>query len=130
MIGGLRQVESAKGEEMSRSYRSTAALLLLAAVACLAAPVGASAETGPRTVYLIRHGEYDHDRTQDEDTGRGLVELGRRQAEVLSDRLAEMPLEFTWNRLSPGYSSRPLLNQSAIWWSATATSFAGSSAGC
>ena len=80
---------------MSRSYRSTAVLLLLAAAVCLAVPAGAAAEAGSRTVYLIRHGEYDHDHTQDEDTGRGLVDLGRRQAEVLADRLAEMPLEFT-----------------------------------
>ncbi len=48
-----------------------------------------------RTVFLIRHGEYEHDSECDEDIGCGLVTLGRQQARILADRLKAMPLEFT-----------------------------------
>ena len=48
-----------------------------------------------RTVFLIRHGEYEHDSECDEDTGCGLVALGRQQARIVADRLKAMPLEFT-----------------------------------
>lgn len=48
-----------------------------------------------RTVFLIRHGEYEHDSECDEDIGCGLVTLGRQQARIMADRLKAMPLEFT-----------------------------------
>jgi serine/threonine-protein phosphatase PGAM5 len=48
-----------------------------------------------RTIFLIRHGEYEHDRDCDEDIGCGLVALGRQQARLVTDRLEAMPLEFT-----------------------------------
>ncbi|MEN8007678.1 MAG: histidine phosphatase family protein [Candidatus Krumholzibacteriota bacterium] len=48
-----------------------------------------------RTIFLIRHGEYEHDQECDEDEGCGLVALGRQQARIVADRLEAMPLEFT-----------------------------------
>ncbi len=48
-----------------------------------------------RTVFLIRHGEYEHDSECDEDIGCGLVALGRQQARIVADRLKAMPLKFT-----------------------------------
>jgi serine/threonine-protein phosphatase PGAM5 len=48
-----------------------------------------------RTIFLIRHGEYEHDDACDEDTGCGLVALGRQQARLVSDRLKAMPVAFT-----------------------------------
>jgi serine/threonine-protein phosphatase PGAM5 len=48
-----------------------------------------------RTVFLIRHGEYEHDEDCDEDIGCGLVTLGRQQARLVADRLKAMPVEIT-----------------------------------
>ena len=50
---------------------------------------------GVRTVYLIRHGEYDHDDERDPDVGKGLVPLGVAQARILGARLRGLPVEFT-----------------------------------
>jgi len=49
---------------------------------------------GVRTVYLIRHGEYDHDDERDPFVGKGLVPLGIAQARILGARLRGMPVEF------------------------------------
>ncbi len=80
---------------MSRSHGIGTVVLLMAAAVCLAVSVASAAEPQPRTVYLIRHGEYDHQDHRDEDVGRGLVPLGREQAVLLADRLAALPIEFT-----------------------------------
>jgi serine/threonine-protein phosphatase PGAM5 len=50
---------------------------------------------GIRTIYLIRHGQYDQDDKRDEFSGRGLVPLGIAQARLLAARLRAMPVEFT-----------------------------------
>lgn len=50
---------------------------------------------GVRTIYLIRHGQYDHADRRDEYVGRGLVPLGIAQARLLAARLRAMPVEFT-----------------------------------
>jgi len=68
-------------------------LILLPAPAC-----GQAAETetkGVRTIYLIRHGQYDHDDERDEFTGKELVPLGVAQARLLAARLRAMPVEFS-----------------------------------
>ena len=54
-----------------------------------------AAGSAVRTLYLIRHGEYDHDDTRDPDIGKGLVPLGVTQAELIAARLAAMPVTMT-----------------------------------
>jgi len=50
---------------------------------------------GVRTVYLIRHGEYDHADERDPDVGRALVPLGVAQARIVGSRLRGLPVEIT-----------------------------------
>ena len=50
---------------------------------------------GVRTVYLIRHGEYDHEDERDPDIGRALVPLGVAQARIVGARLRGLPVEIT-----------------------------------
>jgi serine/threonine-protein phosphatase PGAM5 len=50
---------------------------------------------GIRTIYLIRHGEYDQTDTTDSDIGKKLTPLGIAQARLISARLQGMPVEFT-----------------------------------
>jgi serine/threonine-protein phosphatase PGAM5 len=75
--------------------------LVAAAVWWVVIPaVGWSAEAaqktdGVRTVYLIRHGEYDIGDDRDPDVGRGLVPLGVAQARLVAARLRGMPVGFT-----------------------------------
>ena len=52
-------------------------------------------KTGTRTIYLIRHGEYNQTDTTDSDIGKKLTPLGIAQARLLSNRLIGMPVEFT-----------------------------------
>lgn len=50
-------------------------------------------EDGVRYVYLIRHGQYDHDDTTDSRSGKALVALGHEQARLTGARLASLPIE-------------------------------------
>lgn len=50
---------------------------------------------GVRTLYLIRHGEYDHRDKRDPDIGRALVPLGVAQARLVAARLRAIPVEMT-----------------------------------
>jgi len=50
---------------------------------------------GVRTVYLIRHGEYDSDDENDPTVGKALVPLGVAQARLVGARLRGMPVTFT-----------------------------------
>ncbi|MDZ7626049.1 MAG: histidine phosphatase family protein [Ignavibacteriaceae bacterium] len=52
-------------------------------------------KTGIRTIYLIRHGEYNQVDTSDSDIGKKLTPLGIAQARLLSSRLKVLPVEFT-----------------------------------
>lgn len=52
-------------------------------------------EKGTRTIYLIRHGQYDQTDTSDTDVEKNLTPLGIAQARLLSARLKGMPVEFT-----------------------------------
>ena len=71
-----------------------AALLAVISVAVFAAEPESTGD-GVRTVYLIRHGEYDHDDERDPDIGRGLVPLGVAQARILGSRLRALSVEMT-----------------------------------
>ena len=74
--------------------------VVLAAVCCGAfASIGWSADEakktdGVRTVYLIRHGEYDSDDESDPTVGKALVPLGVAQARLVGARLRGMPVNF------------------------------------
>jgi serine/threonine-protein phosphatase PGAM5 len=50
---------------------------------------------GVRTVYLIRHGDYDHEDERDPDVGRALVPLGVAHARLVGSRLRGLPVEMT-----------------------------------
>jgi len=67
------------------------------------ATVASAADTTParRTLYLVRHGEYDHDDTRDEVAGHGLVPLGIAQATAVGDRLRGLPVRFSRVLASP-----------------------------
>jgi len=51
-------------------------------------------QKGTRTIYLIRHGEYDQADTTDSDIGKKLTPLGIAQARLVSARLKGMPVVF------------------------------------
>lgn len=50
---------------------------------------------GVRTLYLIRHGQYDQEDERDPDVGRALLPLGVAQARLVAARLASLPVEMT-----------------------------------
>jgi serine/threonine-protein phosphatase PGAM5 len=50
---------------------------------------------GVRTLYLIRHGQYDHDDKREPDIGKGLLPLGIAQTRLLASRLKSLPIEMT-----------------------------------
>jgi serine/threonine-protein phosphatase PGAM5 len=52
-------------------------------------------KNGIRTIYLIRHGDYDQADTSNSDIGKKLTPLGIAQARLLSARLQTMSVEFT-----------------------------------
>ena len=75
-------------------------LIVLLAISIVHAPGAASQNTdagkkGVRTIYLVRHGQYDHADARDEFVGKGLVPLGITQARLLAARLRAMPVDFT-----------------------------------
>ena len=55
----------------------------------------AEKDDGVRTIYLIRHGEYDSDDERDPDLGTALVPLGVAQARLAGARLRGLPVEFS-----------------------------------
>ncbi len=50
---------------------------------------------GTRTIYLIRHGEYNISDTSDAKIGKELTPLGIAQTRLLATRLKSMSVEFT-----------------------------------
>jgi serine/threonine-protein phosphatase PGAM5 len=50
---------------------------------------------GVRTIYLIRHGQYDHDDDRSSDIGKALVPLGIAQARLIANRLKSLPVKMT-----------------------------------
>ena len=68
--------------------------LFAVSTACSAAE-GESKSDGIRTVYLIRHGDYDHEDERDPDVGKALVPLGVAQARITGARLRGLPVEMT-----------------------------------
>jgi len=82
----------------ARKARWGLCILLILAILAMAHPGVAILPVNDepvRTLFLIRHGEYDHDDESDPDVGRGLVTLGRQQARLIAARLDAMPITFT-----------------------------------
>ena len=52
-------------------------------------------DKGTRTLYLIRHGQYDHEDKRDPDVGKNLVSLGIAQSRLVATRLKSLPVEMT-----------------------------------
>jgi len=48
-----------------------------------------------KTVYLIRHGNYNYQDTADAEIGKALTTLGIAQARLVADRLRGLPVEMT-----------------------------------
>jgi len=69
-------------------------LLLVFSTDCFNQNTDADAK-GIRTVYLIRHGEYDQTDTSNSGIEKKLTPLGIAQARLVSARLKGMPVEFT-----------------------------------
>jgi serine/threonine-protein phosphatase PGAM5 len=67
------------------------AVSLLGAGSVVSAPA-AEADEAPRTLYLIRHGQYDHGDERPPDVGKGLVPLGVAQSRLLASRLRAIPV--------------------------------------
>jgi len=86
----------------TRPILTRSALAALALAVALVAPHAARAE-GPayRTLYLVRHGEYDSGDERDPHVGKALVPLGVAQARLLGARLRALPLRFSAFRASP-----------------------------
>lgn len=51
--------------------------------------------TGIRTIYLIRHGDYNHEDDRDPDVGKDLIPLGIAQARLVASRLRSLPVKIT-----------------------------------
>ena len=50
---------------------------------------------GVRTLYLIRHGQYDHDDDRSSDIGKALVPLGIAQSKLVANRLKSLPVKMS-----------------------------------
>jgi len=70
------------------------ALLLAVALPGSLAAADEPARDGVRTVYLIRHGDYDTADERDAEVGKALKPLGVAQARLLAARLRGMPVSF------------------------------------
>jgi serine/threonine-protein phosphatase PGAM5 len=81
---------------------SCARITLIAVIVACALPALAQEPVDPpgggdgvRTLYLVRHGYYDHKDDADPDVGKALVPLGVAQARLVAARLRSLPIEFT-----------------------------------
>jgi len=80
-----------------RSLILVAATLVVFAVNCtnIFAQENNTKTKGVRTLYLIRHGQYDHDDDRDPDIGKALVPLGIAQSKLVAGRLNSLPAKMS-----------------------------------
>ncbi len=71
---------------------TTITLILLLLSGLVPLPVDVEGD-GVRTVYLVRHGYYDHNDDADPDVGKALVPLGVAQARLVGARLRALPVK-------------------------------------
>jgi serine/threonine-protein phosphatase PGAM5 len=74
---------------------------LLVPLLLLAIAAGPARAAGWRTLYLVRHGEYDHADPRPETVGKGLVPIGVAQARLLGARLRGLGVRFDAFDASP-----------------------------
>ncbi len=74
---------------------------LLVPLLLLAGAASSARAAGWRTLYLVRHGEYDHADPRPETVGKGLVPIGVAQARLLGARLRAMGVRFDAFDASP-----------------------------
>ncbi len=75
---------------------TTITLMLLILSGAVPLPVEAEGEAegdGVRTIYLVRHGYYDHNDDADPDVGKALVPLGVAQSRLVGARIRALPVE-------------------------------------
>ncbi len=75
--------------------RAVSVFLVLAWVSIGVRAASAEPPAFKRTIYLVRHGEYDLKPQGDEDVINGLTPLGFSQARLIAARLRGMPVEFS-----------------------------------
>ena len=80
-----------------RSLILVATTLIILGVNCsnLFAQESKSQTKGVRTLYLIRHGQYDHDDDRSSDVGKALVPLGIAQSKLVANRLKSLPVKMS-----------------------------------
>ena len=69
---------------------------------------------GVRTLYLIRHGQYDHDDDRDPDIGKALVPLGIAQSKLVAGRLNSLSAKMsslTSSTMTRGRQTAMIINQ-------------------
>ncbi len=80
-----------------RSLILLSATLIVFAVNCsnIFAQENNTKTKGVRTLYLIRHGQYDHDDDRSSDIGKALVPLGIAQSKLVANRLKSLPVKMS-----------------------------------
>ena len=80
-----------------RSLILLSATLIVFGVNCtnLFAQENSTKTKGVRTLYLIRHGQYDHDDDRDPDIGKALIPLGIAQSKLVAGRLNSLPVKMS-----------------------------------
>jgi len=88
-----------------RPTRTRIALLVaratLALLACATLGASVAHAAAARTIYLVRHGEYDHADPRPDEVGKGLVPIGVAQARLLGARLRGLGIRFDAFDASP-----------------------------
>jgi serine/threonine-protein phosphatase PGAM5 len=74
---------------------AVSALVFLFTIPTIQAQETSSPKKGVRTLYLIRHGQHDHDDNRDPDIGKALVPLGIAQSRLISNRLKSLPVKMS-----------------------------------
>lgn len=87
------------------SRTSLARIFGMLVTACVlvttSSPRTAFAAAGTRTIYVMRHGQYDQHDPRDEAVGKGLTVLGRDQARLAGTRFAKLPVKLDGVYASP-----------------------------
>ena len=81
--------------------RVFALLQIACALATAGLPAAAFAAAGTRTIFVMRHGQYDEHDPRDDAIGRGLTLLGRDQARLAGARFGKLPVKVTEVFASP-----------------------------
>jgi len=90
------------------------ALLIIISTDVIQGQEKESEPNGIRTIYLIRHGDYNHEDERDPDVGKELVPLGIAQARLVASRLKSLPVKinsFTSSTMTRARQTAMIINQ-------------------